>query len=92
MGASATVSVMRIGSATASVTIDTWFINPRAGFLWTTREGLAFAIESGLQFPLSPETTSSLPLSTMPFVQSAVEAVGKSVIPTLDLLRVGFLL
>jgi hypothetical protein len=91
-GATTSVAVGSFGDATEVLALDSWFLNPRVGFLWTTREGLSFGVEAGVQFPLSPAVSSSLPLSLYPSAERTIDALGSSVIPTLDLLRVGLLL
>jgi hypothetical protein len=92
VGATTMVAVAPFGSATEVLGLDSWFVNPRAGFLWTTRDGLTFGVEAGVQVPLSPAVSSTLPLALYPTAQRTIDALGKSVIPTLDLLRVGLLL
>ena len=92
VGATTTISVASFGSATEVLGLDSWFVNPRVGFLWTTREGLTFGVEAGVQVPLSPAVSSSLPLSLYPTAQRTIDTLGKSVLPTIDLLRVGLLL
>jgi hypothetical protein len=92
VGATTTLSVASFGSATEVLGLDSWFVNPRVGFLWTTREGLTFGVEAGVQVPLSPAVSSSLPLSLYPTAQRTIDTLGKSVLPTIDLLRVGLLL
>ena len=63
------------------------------GFLWTTRQGLSFGVEAGVQVPpIGPTVSSTLPLSLYPSAQRTVDTLGKSVLPTVDLLRVGVLL
>jgi hypothetical protein len=92
VGASTTLSVESLGSATEILALDSWFVNPRVGFLWTSKEGLSLGVEAGVQFPVSPGVSSTLPLSLYPAAQRTVEVLGSSVIPTVDLLRVGLLL
>jgi hypothetical protein len=92
VGATTSVAIMSFGSATEVLGLDSWFLNPRVGFLWTTREGLTLGVEAGVQFPLSPSVSSTLPLSLYPAAQRTVDALGSSVIPTVDLLRIGLLL
>jgi hypothetical protein len=80
------------GSATEALALDSWFLNPRIGVLWTGDSGLTLGVEAGLQVPIDPTTSSSLPLSLVPGAQSAVDSIGKSLLPTVDLLRLGLLL
>jgi hypothetical protein len=92
MGASTTVTVPSIGSATEELALDSWFINPRLGFLWISSAGLAFGMDAGAQIPLSSSVSSTLPLSLVPSVQQVADTLGNSAIPTVDLLRLGLLL
>jgi hypothetical protein len=91
-----TVSDPSLGSATESVSVDTWFVNPRVGFLWTWQTGLTLGIDAGLQIPLSASESSSVPAAAagIPAADSATSVastLGKHVLPTVDLLEVGFL-
>jgi hypothetical protein len=92
VGATTRVAMGPFGDATEVLGLDSWFLNPRAGFLWTLGGGLTFGLEVGVQFPLGPGVTSSLPLSLYPGAQRSIETLGKSVLPTVDLLRVGLVL
>ncbi len=92
VSASTTVTVGSLGSAAESLSLDSWFVNPRLGFLWTSGAGLAFGIEAGVQIPVSAAVSSTLPLTLDPAAQATADVLGKSVIPTVDLLRVGVLM
>jgi hypothetical protein len=92
VSAATAVSLMSFGSATEVLDLDSWFLNPRAGFLWTMQGGFTLGVEAGVQIPLSPSVSSTLPLSLYPSAQRTVDALGSSVIPTVDLLRIGLLL
>jgi hypothetical protein len=92
IGVTTTLTVNGLGSATEQLGLDSWFVNPRIGFLWTTRYGLAYGIDAGLQVPLSSSVASSLPLSLYPAAQDRINALGASLVPTLDLLRIGLML
>jgi hypothetical protein len=92
ISATTTVAMGAFGDATEVLALDSWFLNPRVGFLWTMRGGLTFGVEAGVQFPLSPSVSSSLPLALYPSAQRTIDALGSSVIPTVDLLRVGLVL
>ncbi len=92
VGASTQITVESLGSAHEVLSLDSWFLNPCVGLLWTSRAGLAFGIDLGLQIPLAPNVSSTLPLSLYPAAQRTIDTLGKSVLPTLDLLRVGILL
>jgi hypothetical protein len=80
-----------------SVTADTWFINPRIGFLSTWNWGLTLGIDAGVQIPLTASFASTIPTNLPVNVPIATDAtdmahlLGKSVLPTVDLLRVGLL-
>jgi len=80
-----------------SVTADTWFINPRIGFLTTWNWGLTVGIDAGVQIPLSASFASTIPTNLPVNIPIATDAtdmahlLGKSVLPTVDLLRVGLL-
>lgn len=86
-----------------SLGVDTTFINPQIGFLWTWEPGLTIGIDAGLQIRLFSSTSSTLGSAAMP---SAVEAaispvqrtlenvagtVGQTLLPTVDLLKLGML-
>ena len=87
--ASATIGVPRIGPTTEALTLDSWFVNPRIGILWASHAGIAFGTEAGVQFPIGPSLSSSVPLSLVPTAQSAADSLGSSPIPTVDVFRVG---
>jgi hypothetical protein len=91
-GADTTVTIPMLGSAGETLGLDSWFVNPRVGFLWTWRPGLAVGIEAGVQVPIHPAVSSTLPLSLAPEAQRTVTTLGNTVLPTVDLLRVGLLL
>jgi hypothetical protein len=74
--------------------MDTTFVNPRIGLLWTFGPGFSIGMDAGIQFPVSSSTTSSLPAGTTASQRatSIADTFGNSVIPTIDLLRLGILL
>ena len=94
VAASATVDAGSAGIFREGVAIDTWFLNPRIGVLWIWKP-LVLGVELGAQFPLGVSTSSqsNIPSSTgiTTQVASAAERVGRTVLPTVDLLRVGLL-
>lgn len=92
IGASTTIVVGSLGSAPEELALDSWFVNPRVGFLWRSNAGFALGMEAGLQIPFSSSVSSTLPLSLVPSAQSTADTLGNSVIPTVDLLRIGLLL
>ena len=82
--------------------MDTTFLNPQVGFLWTWGPGFSIGIDAGLQIPLSSQSTSSLqtsiPSVAEPYVtparqtlENVAKAAGQTTLPTVDLVRVGFL-
>jgi hypothetical protein len=101
IAASATVSAYGY-SVPASLSVDTAFINPRLGFLWTWDPGVSLGIDAGVQIPLSSSAASAVPKATSPVVgaaevsaqgsvDDAANAIGQTTLPTIDLLRVGVL-
>jgi hypothetical protein len=90
VSASTLVSASGSGSAAEQLGLDSWFINPRIGFQWTTGFGLVFGIDAGVQIPLASSVSSSLPLALYPAAQSRAESIGGTVLPTIDLLRIGY--
>jgi hypothetical protein len=94
LGATTTLDAGSFGSFAGEVTADTWFVNPRIGWLSTWSWGLTLGIDAGLQIPLSASFTNTIP-SQLGASQQATDIAhlfGKSVLPTVDLLRVGLLL
>jgi hypothetical protein len=92
VGAATTLTASGFGAATEQVGLDSWFVNPRIGFLWTTDFGLALGMDAGVQVPVTSSVTSSLPLSLYPAAQARSNALGATWLPTLDLLRIGLML
>jgi hypothetical protein len=81
------------GSMGETIDLDGWFLNPRAGFLWTPRgSGFVFGMEAGVQVPVDPRVSSTMPLSLFPSLQRTTVQIGGSVLPTVDLIRLGFVL
>jgi len=73
--------------------VQTTFINPRIGFLWGKAPGLTVGIDAGIQIPLSSSVTSTLPSQVLATrsLTTVTDTLGKSALPTIDLLRIGFL-
>jgi hypothetical protein len=94
LGGSATVTVAPYGTFAGSVDVDTWFINPRAGFFWMWATGLAIGMDFGVQIPLNSNISSTLPSGTLADrrVTSITSTFATDVIPTFDLLRIGMAL
>ena len=90
-------------SAPLALGVDTTFLNPQVGFLWTWDPGFSIGIDAGLQIPLSSSSASSFTSTSMPsVVQQAVspiqqtmedvaKTVGQTTLPTVDLIRIGML-
>jgi hypothetical protein len=85
-----------------SLGVDTTFLNPQIGFLWTWDPGFSIGIDAGLQIPLTSSTASSVDASMPSAVQQYVSplqntmesvagTVGQTVLPTIDLVRIGVL-
>ncbi len=100
-GAGTTASLGALGSVSGTLTVDTWFINPRIGALWMWESWLAVGIEAGVQIPLSSDVSSNLPpnLPSDPRITRAkstlttvTDALGTNVLPTFDLLKIGLVL
>lgn len=88
-----TLSAASLGSYTESVDVGTWFVNPRIGFLWVWKP-LALGIDAGVQIPLSTTVSRSSLLavaspSTDAQITQYTNLMGRTVIPTVDLLRIG---
>jgi hypothetical protein len=90
--AATTITVGSVGSGPEVLALDSWFLNPRIGVLWTASNGIAFGFEVGVQIPVVASVASTLPLSLDPAVQRTADSLGRSVIPTVDILRVGAIL
>jgi hypothetical protein len=90
--AGTTVPVTGFGQVSETLGLDSSFINPRIGLLWVLRSGLVLGMEAGVQIPLSTSTTSTWPLALVPSLQSQIDALERSVLPTIDLIRVGFVM
>jgi hypothetical protein len=93
--ASATANLGQLGTYTESGVAETWFVNPRIGFLWTWRNGFTVGIDAGVQVPIGPSLSTTLPSGLPAQVNSTVASIantfGNETTPTVDLLRVGFL-
>ena len=89
--AATTVTIASVVTADEVLALDSWFLNPRIGVLWTGSTGLTVGMEVGVQIPLSPGVTSSLPLALVPEAERTVNTLGKTVLPTIDLLQIGVL-
>jgi hypothetical protein len=92
VGANASIAMPPYGSLPETLALDSWFVNPRLGLLWTLPEGFTIGVEAGIQVPVSSSATSSLPLSLVPDAQRAIDTLATTALPTIDLLRIGLLL
>lgn len=81
-------------SAAGSLSVDTTFVNPRIGFLWTFEPGISIGIDAGVQVPLSSSVASTLPVGSTASDEAmkVANTFGTRVLPTVDLIRLGFLL
>lgn len=77
-----------------SYTVDTTFVNPRLGLLFTFRPGITIGTDAGVQIPLSSTTSSTLPdgRPETAEVDRVVKFYANKWLPTVDLVRLGILL
>jgi hypothetical protein len=99
----AQASVSKYGyTVPVALGVDTTFLNPQVGFLWTWDPGFSIGIDAGLQIPLTSDTSSSvqtsMPAAAQQYVtpvqntlESVADAVGQTTLPTIDLVRIGLL-
>ncbi len=97
LGGEGTVTAAGLGSLSETVSVDTTFINPRIGFLWTWDPGVTLGVNLGVQVPLSTSSSSSLPtgisgVTVSQDVTRVTNSLGRNVLPTVDLLQIGVLL
>ncbi len=92
----ARVGLQHLGASSAeyaqAVTVDTFYLNPRIGFLWTWKSGFSLGIDAGVQIPLTYSVTGTSTAMSIPQLTSAASMIGGTVLPTIDLLKLGFLL
>lgn len=88
---STTISVPPYGAGTATTEADTWYVNPRVGFLWTTSFGLTVGMDAGLRIPTSHTSRNNLPNGVeMPAaVTNVTDVLAAKTIPTVTLLQLG---
>lgn len=95
ISAAATVDIAQLGSLTESAVAESTFVNPRLGFLWTWANGFTIGIDAGVQVPVSSSITSTIPTGLVVAVDDSMvkvaNALGHSPVPTVDLLKIGFL-
>jgi hypothetical protein len=92
----ASTSLAPLVDRRAELGVDAWYVNPRIGILWTSKIGLTLGVEAGVQIPFASSVTTNVPsfLGGIDAVARATDiasGLGKRVIPTVDLLRVGFM-
>ena len=75
-----------------SMNVDTWFANPRVGALWTFKSGFSIGFDAGVELPMTSSVSGSSQAMAIPALTSAAATLGKTVLPTIDLLQMGFLL
>jgi hypothetical protein len=99
LGAHSDIAIQGYGVVREALSVDSTFINPRLGFLWTWDPGVTLGIDIGVQIPVASSSTSSIPRSSLPAsvtvdddIVRVTNTVGKYVLPTVDLLKIGFLL
>lgn len=94
LSAQSTVAVAELGGTTPGITVDAFLLNPRVGFLYTWGWGLTLGIDAGLQIPVAAQTHSTIPsgVSFSPDPTGMANTFGRSILPTVDLLRLGLLL
>ncbi|HEY8040443.1 MAG TPA: hypothetical protein VIF15_11645 [Polyangiaceae bacterium] len=94
LSADASFTVATAGTISEAFTVDSWFLNPRLGLLWTSKPGLTVGIDAGLQIPFSSSQSSTLPPAALALAGGATsvpQTLGQSVLPTVDLLELGLL-
>ena len=100
LDAKATLTTGQLGSFSEAMSASTWFVNPRAGFLYTFESGITVGIDAGVQIPIRPNLERSgaatpAGIASQLDIDGALLAVanglGNSTTPTIDLLRLGFL-
>jgi hypothetical protein len=94
LSATSSVAVPELGGATPGISVDSFLLNPRVGFLFTWGWGMTVGIDAGVQIPVAASTHSTIPsgVSFSPDPTGLANTFGRSVLPTVDLLRVGLLL
>lgn len=99
LDASTSLDTGRYGSYAEAMHASTWFVNPRAGFLYTFSSGITLGIDAGIQVPIAPQYERTGDATNLGIGDSAVEqtlvlvsnALGNATTPTVDLFRLGFL-
>jgi hypothetical protein len=94
LGGDANIAMPGVGTVNETMSVDTTFINPRIGFLWTWGPGISLGVNAGVQIPVSTSESSSLPPGTAvdPRITRVANTLGRNVLPTVDLLQIGVML
>jgi hypothetical protein len=94
LSAQSASAIPELGGATPGITVDAFLLNPRVGFLYTWGWGLTLGIDAGLQIPVAAQTHSTIPsgVSFSPDPTGMANTFGRSILPTVDILRLGLLL
>lgn len=88
-----TVAVGSFAPTTYTMTVDTVFVNPRIGFLYTGSSGLSVGIEAGVQFVTESRKSDNLPKGVAPpeTLATVLDTMGTKTLPTVTLLQLGLL-
>ena len=91
--ASTSLTIASYGTVHGDTTTDTWFVNPRLGFLHTWSSGFTLGLEGGLQIPLSHTTANKVPdgVTVPTSITRVSDLFGASVLPTVSLLQAGMM-
>lgn len=87
------------GTYVESMNAETMFVNPRIGYLKTFDNGITLGFDAGVQIPVNPSYTRESDAARSGIkageadkaYASVANTLGNKTIPTIDLLRVGFL-
>lgn len=86
-----TFEVEGLGAFSESLETISWIVNPRLGFLWRLDPGIVIGVEAGVQIPVAVRSTTSLDtgLGLEGRLTASADSLGRTVLPTVDLLRIG---
>jgi len=62
-----------VGPQTATVDATTWYVTPRAGWLWTFERGFLLGVDLGVQLKLAGSDTVTVPAGSPPEVRSKAQ-------------------
>lgn len=82
-----------------AMSAETFFLNPRIGYLKTFENGITVGLDAGIQLPISPSYTRDSEAARAGYgdtdaektLRTVANTLGNKTTPTIDLLRVGFL-